>query len=94
MWKLTKLNNVVYVCKNCGKYFIPDFQYNSKYCNNIYSNNKTCREIAAQIQYKKKLEAEPVLKNAEHFIKHYKKMLPYMVESILKDMKILKKNLR
>lgn len=49
MWKLTKLNNVVYVCKNCGKYFIPDFQYNSKYCNNIYSDNKTCREIAAQI---------------------------------------------
>ena len=40
MWKLTKLNNVVYVCKNCGKYFIPDFQYNSKYCNNIYSDNK------------------------------------------------------
>ncbi len=60
--KLTKLNNVVYVCKNCGKYFIPDFQYNSKYCNNIYSDNKTCREIAAQIQYKKKLEAKPVLK--------------------------------
>ena len=39
MWKLTKLNNVVYVCKNCGKYFIPDFQYNSKYCNNIYSES-------------------------------------------------------
>ena len=40
------------ICKNCGKYFIPDFQYNSKYCNNIYAYNKTCREIAAQIQYK------------------------------------------
>lgn len=67
MWRLTKLNNVVYVCKNCGKYFIPDFQYNSKYCNNIYAYNKTCREIAAQIQYKKKLDAEPVLKKCRTF---------------------------
>ena len=67
MWKLTKLNNVVYICKNCGKYFIPDFQYNSKYCNNIYSDNKTCSEIAPQIQYKKKLEAKPVLKKCRTF---------------------------
>ena len=39
----------------------------SKYCNNIYSDNKTCREIAAQIQYKKKLEAKPVLKKCRTF---------------------------
>lgn len=88
------MNNVVYVCKNCGKYFIPDFQYNSKYCNNIYAYNKTCREIAAQIQYKKKLDAEPVLKKCRTFYQTLQKMLLYMVESILIDMKTLKKNLK
>ena len=34
---------------------------------NIYAYNKTCREIAAQIQYKKKLDAEPVLKKCRTF---------------------------
>lgn len=88
------MNNVVYVCKNCGKYFILDFQYNSKYCNKIYFDNKTCREIAAQIQYKKKLEARPILKKCKIFYQTHKKVLLNMVENILKDMKIKKKNLR
>lgn len=67
IWNLTKLNNVVYVCKNCGKYFIPDFQYNSKYCNNIYSDNKTCRKIVAQIQYKKKIRGKTCTKKCRTF---------------------------
>lgn len=98
MWKLTKLNNVVYVCKNCGKYFIPDFQYNSKYCNNIYSDNKTCREIAAQIQYKKKLEAKPVLKKCRTFYQTLQKNASLYggkhierYENFKKESKVMKK---
>ena len=55
------------MCNPYKKHKIPDFQYNSKYCNNIYSDNKTCREIAAQIQYKKKLESKPILKKCRTF---------------------------
>ena len=98
MWKLTKLNNVVYVCKNCGKYFIPDFQYNSKYCNNIYAYNKTCREIAAQIQYKKKLDAEPVLKKCRTFYQTLQKNASLYggkhidrYENFKKESKVMKK---
>ena len=40
MWKLTKLDNVVYKCQNCGRYFIPDYKYDVKYCNYIFSDNK------------------------------------------------------
>ena len=100
MWKLTKLNNVVYVCKNCGKYFIPDFQYNSKYCNNIYAYNKTCREIAAQIQYKKKLDAEPVLKKCRTFYQTLQKNASLYggkhidrYENLKKESKVMKKAL-
>lgn len=100
MWKLTKLNNVVYVCKNCGKYFIPDFQYNSKYCNNIYAYNKTCREIAAQIQYKKKLDAEPVLKKCRTFYQTLQKNASLYggkhierYENFKKESKVMKKAL-
>ncbi len=98
MWRLTKLNNVVYVCKNCGKYFIPDFQYNSKYCNNIYAYNKTCREIAAQIQYKKKLDAEPVLKKCRTFYQTLQKNASLYggkhidrYENFKKESKVMKK---
>lgn len=100
MWRLTKLNNVVYVCKNCGKYFIPDFQYNSKYCNNIYAYHKTCREIAAQIQYKKKLDAEPVLKKCRTFYQTLQKNASLYggkhierYENFKKESKVMKKAL-
>lgn len=98
MWKLTKMNNVVYVCKNCGKYFIPNFQYNSKYCNNIYFDNKTCREIATQIQYKKKLEAKPVLKKCRTFYQTLQKNASLYggkhierYENFKKESKVMKK---
>lgn len=67
MWKLTKLDNVVYKCQNCGRYFIPDYKYDVKYCNYIFSDNKTCRELAPQLEYKKKLKNEPILKKYRTF---------------------------
>lgn len=101
MWKLTKIKNVVYVCKNCGKYFIPDYKYNVKYCNYIYSDNKTCKEIAAQLQYKKKLEAEPALKNSRTFYQSLQKnssdyggKYTIRYENFKKELKIMKKGLK
>ena len=32
-------------CKNCGKFFVPDNRVDELYCNNIYENNKTCKEV-------------------------------------------------
>ena len=32
-------------CKNCGKFFVPDNRVDELYCNSIYENNKTCKEV-------------------------------------------------
>lgn len=46
-------------CKNCNKYFLTS-KSNTVYCENIFSNNQTCREIGKQLTQKKKQEAETV----------------------------------
>lgn len=32
-------------CKNCGRFFVPDNRVDELYCNSIYENNKTCKEV-------------------------------------------------
>ena len=49
-------------CKNCNKYFIPDTNHNTKYCDFLFSKNKTCKEIGANNYYSKKLEEDILLK--------------------------------
>ena len=49
-------------CENCGKFFIPFSNHDTKYCNNIFKNNKTCKELAPEIAYKQKLNKDPLLK--------------------------------
>ncbi len=50
---------IIKKCKNCNKYFITD---NSRisYCNNIFKNTQTCRDIGNQIAQKKKQENEKI----------------------------------
>lgn len=49
-------------CENCGKFFIPFSNHDTKYCDNIFRNNKSCKELAPEIAYKQKLEKDPLLK--------------------------------
>ena len=67
----------------------------------IYSDNKTCREIAAQIQYKKKLEAKPILKKCRTFYQTLQKNASLYggkhierYENFKKESKVIKKLLR
>lgn len=48
-------------CENCKKLFIPDSAHDIKYCNNIFKNNKTCKQLAPELKYQKTLKADPVL---------------------------------
>ncbi len=34
-------------CKNCGKYFVPEKRTDELYCNNIYEDGRTCKEIGS-----------------------------------------------
>ncbi len=48
-------------CKNCGKYFIPENLRDIKYCNNIFKDNKTCKQLGKEITYKNSLKNDNLL---------------------------------
>jgi hypothetical protein len=58
--ELIKNNTPIYICKNCGNYFIPSSKKNTLYCDNIYENGKTCQEIGAMITYNEKLKKDEI----------------------------------
>lgn len=58
--ELIKNNTPIYICKNCGNYFIPSSKKNTLYCNNIYEHEKTCQEIGAMITYNEKLKKDEI----------------------------------
>lgn len=46
LFEMTEIESTaIKKCKNCGKFFIPDNRVDELYCNNIYENNKTCKEV-------------------------------------------------
>ena len=51
--------HIISKCKNCNKYFITT-KTNTFYCDNIFYNNKTCRDMGNQRTQKKKQTTEPV----------------------------------
>ena len=54
-------NNIpIKICKNCGRYFIPENRVSSVYCNRIFENNKTCKEVGANNAYNEKLKKDEV----------------------------------
>lgn len=58
--ELIKNSTPIYICKNCGNYFIPSSKKNTLYCNNIYEHGKTCQEIGAMITYNEKLKKDEI----------------------------------
>ena len=50
---------IIKKCKNCGKYFITD-NPRINYCNNLYKEKQTCRDIGNQIAQRVKQENEIV----------------------------------
>lgn len=34
------------ICENCEKFFIPAFRSDEKYCDSIFKDNKTCKQIS------------------------------------------------
>lgn len=48
-------------CQNRKNLFIPDSAHDVKYCNEIFKNNKTCKQLAPELKYQKTLKDDPVL---------------------------------
>ena len=48
-------------CQYCGGYFIPKNKRNTKYCDRVIRDGKTCKEIAPQLKHRERVAANRVL---------------------------------
>ena len=62
--QLLSLNSDIKInkCANCNKYFIPKTMHDTKYCDEIFKDNKTCKEIGRELAFKERLDKNPLLK--------------------------------
>ncbi len=62
--QLLYINNEILIrkCANCNKYFIPKTMHDTKYCDEIFKGNKTCKEIGRELAFKERLDKNPLLK--------------------------------
>lgn len=51
-------NREIKVCENCGRFFIPSNRRDEKYCDNICSGFKTCKQVA----FSRRLDNDEALK--------------------------------
>lgn len=58
---ISNKRHIIKQCKNCGRYFIPENLRDINYCNNIFKDNKTCKQLGKQISYKKSLQDDELL---------------------------------
>ena len=49
-------------CKHCNRYFIPDTNHNTKYCDFLFDGKRTCKSIESQKTHKENLEEDVLLK--------------------------------
>lgn len=48
-------------CQNCCKYFIPKTAHPTLFCDEIYQNNSTCKQIGSELRHQKTLEKDSIL---------------------------------
>lgn len=68
-------NETVYECELCNKYFVPKTKKKTLYCDRVFKDSKTCKQIGPTQKYKKLAENDLVLKTFEkEKNKMYKRM--------------------
>lgn len=60
--ELIKSNKQIKKCNNCSKYFIVRGRKDSLYCDRIYKDSKTCKEIGAISIYREKTKDDELFK--------------------------------
>ena len=81
--EIKKNNIVIKRCENCGKYFIPQNRSDEKYCDKIFKNNKTCKEVGYEMKLKKdsfKSEYRKAYKTQHARIKYNSHIPDYMIK--------------
>ena len=47
---MIKTNTIVRICANCGKLFIPRNRSDEIYCDNVFRNGRTCKQIGGELK--------------------------------------------
>lgn len=62
-------------CENCNRLFIPKTKKKTLYCNRVFKDGKTCKQIGPMLKYKEQYENDLVLQTFEkEKNKMYKRM--------------------
>lgn len=48
-------------CQYCGRYFIPKSKRNTKYCDRVIRDGKTCKQIAPRLSYRERAATDLVI---------------------------------
>ena len=60
--KFMENRNLIACCRCCGRFFIPKTRKTTLYCDRIYLEKKTCKEIAPRIKHKALASTECVIR--------------------------------
>lgn len=52
---------IVSRCENCGEFFVPKTKKKTLYCDRLFSNGKTCKEVAPKLKHKDLAANDPVI---------------------------------
>ena len=70
--QLLKSGIGIHKCKRCSKYFITKGNYDINYCDHIAEVEiRSCQELAAQENYKKKMADNAVIPLYHQYYKRY-----------------------
>lgn len=58
LYQLSISKNVIVKCNNCEDYFIPQSQNDEIYCDKVFKNGKTCKEIGKSKSFSQKQAQE------------------------------------
>ena len=72
LWQMMLEGVKLRKCKRCGKYFIMKGNYEANYCDRAADGtNRTCQELAAQENYKKKMADNAAIPLYQKYYKRY-----------------------
>jgi len=58
-------------CGLCGRYFILQSKHEAEFCDRIYRDNRTCKQVGAKKVFNERVAADPVLYEYQRIYKRY-----------------------
>ena len=73
--RLIKEKTPIRKCAYCGRFFVPLSKKNTKYCDRVHSDGKSCKQLGPAARHHKMVAADPVMEAFERVKRRmYKRM--------------------